>query len=142
LTSAELYDPAAGAFPATGSMATARATPSATLLYDGTVLVSGGLAQGNAKRAIPGPVDFGRAGGGVFNVVTKSSTNHLHGTLLWRYQSQRFDYTPNIFAISLILGTKNTPVGGRLGGLFSTADPMISGKDRLLAAYETIGASE
>ena len=33
--------------------------------------------------------EFGRAGGGVFNVVTKSGTNHLHGTLLWRYQSQR-----------------------------------------------------
>src|SRR5262245_21595857 len=36
-------------------------------------------------------VEFGRASGGVFNVVTKSGTNSLHGTLLWRYQSQRFD---------------------------------------------------
>ena len=27
-------------------------------------------------------VEFGRAGGGVFNVVTKSGTNNLHGTLL------------------------------------------------------------
>src|SRR5262249_33403962 len=35
-------------------------------------------------------VEFGRAGGGIFNVVTKSGTNSLHGTLLWRYQSQRF----------------------------------------------------
>ena len=34
---------------------------------------------------------FGRAGGGVFNVVTKSGSNDLHGTLLWRYQSQRFN---------------------------------------------------
>src|SRR5262249_48800056 len=34
-------------------------------------------------------VEFGRAGGGIFNVVTKSGTNRLHGTLLWRYQSQR-----------------------------------------------------
>jgi len=32
-------------------------------------------------------VEFGHAGGGVFNVVTKSGTNQLHGTLLWRYQS-------------------------------------------------------
>ncbi len=30
-------------------------------------------------------VEFGRAGGGVFNVVTKSGTNGLHGTLLSRY---------------------------------------------------------
>ena len=41
-------------------------------------------------------VEFGRAGGGVFNVVTKSGTNRLHGTLLWRYQSQRFDSISNL----------------------------------------------
>jgi Carboxypeptidase regulatory-like domain/TonB-dependent Receptor Plug Domain len=40
--------------------------------------------------------EFGRAGGGVFNVVTKSGTNHLHGTLLWRYQSQRFESISNL----------------------------------------------
>src|SRR5207244_4949474 len=40
-------------------------------------------------------VEFGRAGGGVFNVVTKSGTNSLHGTLLWRYQSQRFNSVSN-----------------------------------------------
>jgi len=39
-------------------------------------------------------VEFGRAGGGIFNVVTKSGTNSLHGTLLWRYQSQRFNWFP------------------------------------------------
>lgn len=41
-------------------------------------------------------VEFGRAGGGVFNVVTKSGTNSLHGSLLWRYQSQRFDSVSNL----------------------------------------------
>src|SRR5207245_1703429 len=41
-------------------------------------------------------VEFGRAGGGVFNVVTKSGTNNLHGTLLWRYQSQRFNSISNL----------------------------------------------
>src|SRR5262245_49379824 len=40
-------------------------------------------------------VEFGRAGGGIFNVVTKSGTNSLHGTLLWRYQSQRFNSVAN-----------------------------------------------
>ena len=40
-------------------------------------------------------VEFGRAGGGVFNVVTKSGTNSIHGTLLWRYQSQRFNSVSN-----------------------------------------------
>jgi hypothetical protein len=41
-------------------------------------------------------VEFGRAGGGVFNVVTKSGTNRLHGTLLWRYQSQHFNSVSNL----------------------------------------------
>jgi hypothetical protein len=41
-------------------------------------------------------VEFGRAGGGVFNIITKSGTNDLHGTLLWRYQSQRFDSISNL----------------------------------------------
>jgi hypothetical protein len=40
-------------------------------------------------------VEFGRAGGGVFNVITKSGTNGLHGTLLWRYQSEVFDSVRN-----------------------------------------------
>lgn len=41
-------------------------------------------------------VEFGRASGGVFNVVTKSGTNALHGTLVWRYQSQRFNSVSNL----------------------------------------------
>jgi hypothetical protein len=41
-------------------------------------------------------VEFGRATGGVFNVVTKSGTNSVHGTLLWRYQSQRFNSVSNL----------------------------------------------
>src|SRR5262245_22060073 len=41
-------------------------------------------------------VEFGRAGGGVFNVVTKSGTNSLNGTLLWRYQSERFNSVSNL----------------------------------------------
>jgi hypothetical protein len=41
-------------------------------------------------------VEFGRSGGGILNVVTKSGTNSLHGTLLWRYQSQRFNSVSNV----------------------------------------------
>lgn len=41
-------------------------------------------------------VEFGRASGGVFNVVTKSGTNQVHGTVYWRYQSQRFNSVSNL----------------------------------------------
>jgi len=41
-------------------------------------------------------VEFGRAAGGVLNVVTKSGTNTVHGTAFWRYQSQRFNSVSNL----------------------------------------------
>src|SRR5439155_10461992 len=41
-------------------------------------------------------VEFGRAAGAVLNVITRSGTNSLHGTLSWRYQSQRFNSVSNV----------------------------------------------
>ncbi|HKE24300.1 MAG TPA: kelch repeat-containing protein [Bryobacteraceae bacterium] len=54
--SAELYDPATGAFSPTGDMTTARMNHTATLLLDGTVLIAGG-GTASAKIYHPaGPV--------------------------------------------------------------------------------------
>jgi hypothetical protein len=50
---AELYDPATGAFAATGSLKIGREDHTATLLPDGTVLIAGG--HGGVK--VPGGLD-------------------------------------------------------------------------------------
>jgi len=62
--------------------------------------------------------EFGRAGGGVFNVVTKAGTDHLHGTLLWRYQSQRFDSISNLDRLQSVPQSvfSNNIYGFTLGG--------------------------
>ncbi len=41
-------------------------------------------------------VEFGRAGGGVLNVITRSGTNAYRGTALWEYRSQRFNSVSNL----------------------------------------------
>ena len=62
--------------------------------------------------------EFGRAGGGVFNVVTKSGTNHLHGTVLWRYQSQRLKSISNFDRLTGVPQSvfSNNIYGFTLGG--------------------------
>src|SRR5262249_51219068 len=61
-------------------------------------------------------VDFGRTGGGVINVVTKSGTNSVHGTLLWRYQSQRFNSLSNLDKLTAQSVFSHNVYGFTLGG--------------------------
>lgn len=40
--------------------------------------------------------EFGRAGGAVFNVITKSGTNEFHRTIFWQYGSQNLNSLSNL----------------------------------------------
>jgi hypothetical protein len=44
--------------------------------------------------------EFGKAGGAVINVITKSGTNEFHGTLHWLFRSQDFDSVSNLVSFT------------------------------------------
>jgi hypothetical protein len=77
-------------------------------------------------------VEFGRAGGGVLNVVTKSGTNELHGTLLWRYQSQRFDSVSNLDRLT---GIPKSIFSHNVFG-FTAGGPIRKNKTFFFAAFQ------
>jgi hypothetical protein len=77
-------------------------------------------------------VEFGRAGGGVFNLVTKSGTNSLHGTLLWRYQSQRFDSISNLNRLN---GIPQSVFSNNIFG-FTAGGPVRKNKTFFFAAFQ------
>ena len=87
--------------------------------------------------------EFGRAGGAVINVVTKSGGNQFHGTASWQYDSTRDDAITN--TQSLLEGIEERgypPYGtehifaGTLGGPVKL--PFYDGKDRtfFFASYQ------
>jgi hypothetical protein len=77
-------------------------------------------------------VEFGRAGGGVFNLVTKSGTNSLHGTLLWRYQSQRFNSISNL---NRVMGIPQSVFSNNILG-FTGGGPVRKNKTFFFAAFQ------
>jgi hypothetical protein len=77
-------------------------------------------------------VEFGRAGGGVFNVVTKSGTNDLHGTLLWRFQSQRFNSVSNLDRLT---GVPQSVFSNNIFGL-TAGGPVRKNKTFFFAAFQ------
>jgi carboxypeptidase family protein len=77
-------------------------------------------------------VEFGRAGGGVFNVVTKSGTNSFHGTSLWRYQSQRFN---SVSDINKLNHTPQSVFSRNVYG-FTLGGPVRSGKTFFFAGFQ------
>ena len=64
----ELYDPPAGMFAAAARMSVPRAAHTATLLHDGTVLVTGGTSE-SAELYVPS-MDDGGSNGGPIETIT------------------------------------------------------------------------
>ncbi len=77
-------------------------------------------------------VEFGRAGGGVFNIITKSGTNALHGTLLWRYQSERFDSVSNLTKLN---GLPQSVFSNNVFG-FTAGGPIRKNETFFFAGFE------
>lgn len=77
-------------------------------------------------------VEFGRAAGGVLNVITKSGTNDLHGTLLWRFQSQRFDSVSNLDRLN---GFKQAVFSDNVFG-FTAGGPIRKNKTFFFAGFQ------
>jgi len=120
-------------------------------LIDGTenndISVTGPASQINNEDAVAEvsiqtglfSAEFGRAGGGVFNLITKSGTNEYHGTMRWQIRSQAFNALDNEDRLSGLtepaVFTRNV-YGGTFGGplhlpRFGEGGPGIwSGKDR------------
>jgi outer membrane receptor protein involved in Fe transport len=103
--------------------------------------------------------EFGRGGGGVFNIITKSGTSQYHGTALWQYRSQVFNsvsntdklnnnpkdvFNQNIFGFTLggpIIKNKTFAFGGlqkdmrRSTGSFDFVVPTVDAVSRLRTLF-------
>ncbi|MDQ6740650.1 MAG: hypothetical protein M3021_09895 [Actinomycetota bacterium] len=101
LASAELYDPATGEWTTTGSLATARANPTATLLASGKVLLGGGYT-------VPGEPDETLASAELYDPATGSWT--ATGSLA----TARYGHTATLLPNGTVL-----VAGGYHGGIFT-----------------------
>jgi hypothetical protein len=77
-------------------------------------------------------VEFGHAAGGVLNVITKSGSNELHGTLLWRFQSQRFDSVSNLDKLN---GIRQAVFSDNIFG-FTAGGPVRKNKTFFFAGFQ------
>ncbi|MEE8606893.1 MAG: TonB-dependent receptor [Nitrospiraceae bacterium] len=72
--------------------------------------------------------EYGRVAGGVFNIVTKSGTNDVHGSVFWFHRNDNFD-ARNFFDAELPEFRRNQ-FGFTLGG------PIVQDKTHFFGSYE------
>jgi outer membrane receptor protein involved in Fe transport len=77
-------------------------------------------------------VEFGRGGGGVFNVITKSGTNQYHGTVYEQYRSQRFNSVSNTAKLN---GTPKSVFNENIFG-FTAGGPIIKNKTFIFGGWQ------
>ena len=77
--------------------------------------------------------EFGRAGGAIFNQVTKSGTNRFHGTAAWKFQSEIFNALTNNDRLS---GLKEPAVFTQNDFTGTFGGPIIRDKTFFFAARE------
>lgn len=76
--------------------------------------------------------EFGRGGGGVFNVITKGGTNEIHGTVYEQYRSQIFNSQSNVNKLNNVpLSVFNQNIFG-----FTVGGPIIKNKTFAFGGYQ------
>jgi Carboxypeptidase regulatory-like domain/TonB dependent receptor len=76
--------------------------------------------------------EFGRASGGVVNVITKSGTNEYHGTIFWEYGSQALNSLSNLDKLS---GSSPPDFNENVYG-FTAGGPIKKNKSFFFAAFQ------
>ena len=153
LATAELYDPAAAVFVATGSMAVARESQSATVLGNGNVLIAGGVSYGgigiyygasasaelySPDVRVPGPAlasvsGDGQGQGAIFHAGTRN--------LVTADDPAAIGDTVDIYSTGLAAGSVIPPqvaIGGRMAALLAVGTvPVAAGVNQVRVRIPT-----